>query len=65
MLPHNGWMGEPKRIHGLGQSQPMDAKTRMDQAPDCQDEFVTKGGTKDDDVVGWITNVIIADNSRV
>jgi hypothetical protein len=43
----------------------LDAKTQMDQAPDCQDVFVTKGGTKDDDVVGWITNVIIADNSKV
>lgn len=42
-----------------------DAKTKMDKTPNCQDVFVTKGGTKDDDVVGWITNVIIADNSKV
>ncbi len=41
------------------------AKEAMDRIPNCQDVFVTTGGTKDEVVKGWITNVIIADNSKV
>lgn len=42
-----------------------DAKEAMDSLPDCQDVFVTKGGTQDEEVLGWITNVIIQDNAKV
>jgi hypothetical protein len=42
-----------------------DAKKIMDLMPNCQDVFVTKNGTKEEEVIGWITNVIIADNSVV
>ncbi len=42
-----------------------DAKDAMDKTPDCQDVFVTSGGTKFEPVTGWITNVIIIDNARV
>ena len=42
-----------------------DAKDAMDKTNGCQDVFVTKNGTKDEEVVGWITNGTIADNSTV
>jgi 5S rRNA maturation endonuclease (ribonuclease M5) len=42
-----------------------DAKNAMDRLPQCQDVFVTRRGTKDEEVLGWITNVVIADNSQV
>jgi hypothetical protein len=42
-----------------------DAKDAMDHAQDCQDVFVTKAGTKDEEVLGWITNNIIQDNAKV
>jgi len=41
-----------------------DAKTAMDAIPDCQDVFVTKTGNTNEPILGWITNVIIEDNSR-
>jgi hypothetical protein len=42
-----------------------DAKTAMDKIEHCQDVFVTKGGTKDEPVTGYLTNEDIAENSRV
>jgi hypothetical protein len=42
-----------------------DVKKAMDISPDCQDVFVTKGGSKNEPILGWITNGIIEDNSKV
>lgn len=42
-----------------------DAKAAMDQITVCQDVFVTKAGTRNEPVLGWITNAIIEDNSKV
>ena len=42
-----------------------DAKDAMDRTPDCQDVFITKGGTKNEEVKGWLTNVMIAENAKV
>ncbi len=42
-----------------------DAKAAMDQISVCQDVFVTKAGTRNEPVLGWITNSIIEDNSKV
>jgi hypothetical protein len=42
-----------------------EAKQVMDAIRNCQDVFVTKSGDAKDEVIGWITNVIIEDNSRV
>ena len=42
-----------------------DAKKAMDKNPDCQDVFVTRGGSKDEPALGWITNVIIEDNAKI
>lgn len=37
-----------------------DAKRRMEAAPDCLDVFVTRGGTAREPVIGWLTNLEIA-----
>ncbi len=42
-----------------------DAKMVMEALPACQDVFVTKNGTKSEPVLGWVTNNIIEDNSKV
>jgi hypothetical protein len=42
-----------------------DAKEAMDRLPDCQDVFVTKGGTREGAVVGLVTNVMIESIARV
>ena len=42
-----------------------DAKSAMERLPNCQDVFVTRGGTKEEEVLGWITNAIIAENATV
>jgi hypothetical protein len=42
-----------------------DAKTEMERLPKCQDVFVTKTGSKDDPVVGWITNTIIQEAGKL
>lgn len=42
-----------------------DAKNAMSRTPNCQDVFVTKRGTKYEEVLGWITNVIIEEYSKV
>jgi hypothetical protein len=36
-----------------------EAKSAMDHTPKCQDVFVTENGTKQEPVLGWITNAII------
>jgi hypothetical protein len=41
------------------------AKRLMDSKPNCQDAFVTRGGKDTDELVGWVTNVIIEENSKV
>jgi hypothetical protein len=42
-----------------------DAKSAMDNKPGCQDVFITKGGTKDEPLTGWITNNTIAESAVV
>jgi hypothetical protein len=37
----------------------------MESLPKCQDVFVTKNGSKDDPVVGWITNTIIQEAGKL
>ena len=34
-----------------------DAKRRMEEIPTCQDIFITKGGSADEPLLGWISNV--------
>ncbi|MBB5341466.1 hypothetical protein [Tunturiibacter gelidoferens] len=42
-----------------------DAKRAMGSLPSCQDVFVTRTGASSEPISGWVTNVIIEDNSRV
>jgi hypothetical protein len=42
-----------------------DALATMSNLQDCQDVFVTQTGSKDEPVLGWITNVIIQENAKV
>jgi hypothetical protein len=42
-----------------------EVKSRMERTPNCQDIFVTRTGSKSEPALGWITNVIIEENSRV
>ena len=42
-----------------------EAKTAMDRTANCQDVFVTKGGNKQEPVLGWITNNIIQEVATV
>ena len=42
-----------------------DAKTEMERISKCQDVFVTQRGKNDEPVIGWITNNLIQENSRV
>ena len=37
----------------------------MERISGCQDVFVTKGGTESEPVIGWVTNVVIAENAKV
>ncbi len=41
------------------------AKDMMDSTPDCQDIFITKGGKRNEEVLGWITNMTIIENAQV
>lgn len=41
------------------------ARTDMTRINNCQDVFITKDGTKNSPVLGWITNGIIAENSKL
>lgn len=50
----------------VGQTAKLNAvKALMDGNPECSDVFVTVDGTKNGKAVGWITNVILAENSKV
>lgn len=42
-----------------------DVKKEMDKNPNCQDVFVTQSGGKNEPILGWITNGILEDNSKV
>ena len=42
-----------------------DAKRVMELLHSCQDVFVTRNGTANEPVTGWLTNAIIEANSRV
>ena len=42
-----------------------DAKTKMSASPYCQDVFVTKGGTTNEEALGWITDDIITNEGKV
>jgi len=42
-----------------------DVKAEMDKSRDCQDVFVTKNGGRNEAILGWITNGIVEDNSKV
>ena len=50
----------------LGQDATLEAvRSEMIRINDCQDVYITEKGTKDSPVVGWITNGIIEDNSKL
>jgi hypothetical protein len=50
----------------VGQDAKLNAvKTLIDGNPDCSDVFVTVDGTKNSKALGWITNVILAEKSKV
>lgn len=40
-------------------------KTLIDSNPDCSDVFVTEDGTKNSKAIGWITNIILTEKSKV
>lgn len=42
-----------------------DVKKEMDKSTDCQDVFVTKNGTREEPILGWITNGIVEESSKV
>ena len=42
-----------------------DAKRAMESTSWCQDVFVTRTGSYNEPVLGWVTNVIIEENSQV
>lgn len=43
----------------------LEAKNIFQQFKTCQDVFITKNGSPDEPVLGWITNITIAENSIV
>jgi hypothetical protein len=50
----------------LGQDATLEAaRSEMMRIKNCQDIFITEKGTKDGPVVGWITNGIIEENSKL
>ena len=42
-----------------------EAKSAMERISGCQDVFLTKGGTESEPVIGWVTNVVIAESAKV
>jgi hypothetical protein len=42
-----------------------DAKTKIDKAPGCRDAFVTLTGKRSEPIIGWITDVRLAQFARV
>ncbi len=50
----------------LGQDATLETvRSEMTRINNCQDVFITEKGTKDSPVVGWITNGIIEENSKL
>lgn len=50
----------------LGQDATLEStRAEMMRINDCQDVFITEKGTKDSPVVGWVTNGIIEENSKL
>ena len=58
---------ELKHLFGLiaEDSTLADVKRVMDGIPGCQDVFVTRNASEREEVAGWVTNVIVEDNSRL
>lgn len=42
-----------------------DAKQAMSKTPNCQDVFVTQGGTRNEEILGWLTNIDIEQAGKV
>ncbi len=42
-----------------------DAKIEMDKVENCLDVFVTRNGTRNEPVIGWLTNLIITESAKV
>ena len=40
-------------------------KILIDSNPNCSDVFVTEDGTKNSKAIGWITNIILAEKSKI
>jgi hypothetical protein len=62
--------GQPELKHSFGvvseESTLADVKALMDAlGKQCQDVFVTKKGSYTEPIVGWVTNAIIEENSKV
>jgi hypothetical protein len=55
--------------NGFGTIQPTsnlaEAKTLIDKTPVCLDVFITEDGTRNTKVLGWLTNVLVLEKSRV
>jgi hypothetical protein len=50
----------------LGQDATLEnARAEMNRINNCQDVFITENGNKNSPVVGWITNGIIEENSKL
>ncbi len=42
-----------------------DVKEIMDAVPECKDVFVTKTGSPEEPLMGWITNAVLIENAQV
>lgn len=42
-----------------------DAKEAMSKTPNCQDVFITRDGTRNEEILGWLTNIDIEQAGRV
>jgi hypothetical protein len=42
-----------------------EAQEKIDKTDVCQDVFVTPSGSQAEPVIGWITNITIAENAKV
>jgi hypothetical protein len=42
-----------------------EAKEAMSKTPNCQDVFVTRGGTRNEEILGWLTNIDIEQAGKV
>jgi uncharacterized membrane protein len=65
LLAVAGFKEQALAINFIGQDDTLgDAKKAMESKRNCQDVFVTANGKSDIAVVGWITNIEIAKNSK-